>query len=190
MLYEGFMEEGLAIVKGARDRYNGEPRDPMPRNPWNEIECGGHYARAMSSWSLLTALSGFRYDGLKGILHFSPRHSANNHKSLFTSPEAWGSVRQIQSGETRRAEIAVVEGVLRVREVNVGLRLPDEGIEVAENRSLGLKVSIGGRFVAHGGSLSQNEDAAIKLSEDALIRAGQTMVVSLEPLRPPGSTRL
>ena len=53
LIYEGLVEEGLAIVKAVRDRYDGERR-----NPWNEVECGNHYARALSSWSLLTALSG------------------------------------------------------------------------------------------------------------------------------------
>jgi uncharacterized protein (DUF608 family) len=61
MIYEGMIEEGLAIIKGARDRYDGIGRPPIPRNPWNEIECGGHYARAMSSWSILLALSGYEY---------------------------------------------------------------------------------------------------------------------------------
>ena len=63
MIYEGMIEEALAIVRGARDRYDGVPRPPIGRNPWNEIECGGHYARAMSSWSLLLAASGFHCDG-------------------------------------------------------------------------------------------------------------------------------
>ena len=54
MIYEGMIEEAYAIIKGARDRYDGIPRAPIGRNPWNEIECGGHYARAMSNWSLLT----------------------------------------------------------------------------------------------------------------------------------------
>ena len=66
MIYEGMIEEGFAIVKGARDRYDGVSRPPIPRNPWNEIECGGHYARAMSSWSILLALSGYEYDGPPG----------------------------------------------------------------------------------------------------------------------------
>ena len=53
MIYEGMIEEAYAIIKGARDRYDGIPEPPIGRNPWNEIECGGHYARAMSSWSIL-----------------------------------------------------------------------------------------------------------------------------------------
>ena len=45
LIYEGMVKEGLAIVEAARARYDG-----TRRNPWNEIECGHHYARAMSSW--------------------------------------------------------------------------------------------------------------------------------------------
>src|SRR5947199_4066451 len=63
LIYQGLVEEGMIVAKAARDRYDGLPRPPIARNPWDEIECGGHYARAMSSWSLLLALSGWEYDG-------------------------------------------------------------------------------------------------------------------------------
>ena len=43
-------------MKGVRDRYDGKRR-----NPWNEVECGSHYARALSVWSVLLALSGYHY---------------------------------------------------------------------------------------------------------------------------------
>ena len=75
MIYEGMVEEGLAIIKGARDRYDGINRPPVPRNPWNEIECGGHYARAMSSWSILLALSGYEYDGPSASCGLHPAQS-------------------------------------------------------------------------------------------------------------------
>ena len=52
LIYEGLLEEGLSVVKAVRDRYDG-----FRRNPWNEVECGHHYARAMSSWGVLLALS-------------------------------------------------------------------------------------------------------------------------------------
>lgn len=51
--YEGLDEEGLAIVRGVRARYDG-----TRRNPFNEIECGDHYVRAMAGWSLLNAWTG------------------------------------------------------------------------------------------------------------------------------------
>ena len=55
LMYEGLLEEGLSIVKAVRDRYDG-----LRRNPWDEVECGHHYARAMSSWAVLLALSRIR----------------------------------------------------------------------------------------------------------------------------------
>ncbi len=84
LIYEGLMDEGLAIVRGVRDRYDGIPRAPIPRNPWNEIECGGHYARAMSSWSLLLAVTGWNYDATKGTLSLAPRLETDTLRTLFT----------------------------------------------------------------------------------------------------------
>ncbi|MBI5707645.1 MAG: hypothetical protein HZC36_11740 [Armatimonadetes bacterium] len=59
MIYEGLMDEGLAIVRGIRKRHDGSRR-----NPYNEFECGSHYARAMSAWGLLLAYKS--QDGAKG----------------------------------------------------------------------------------------------------------------------------
>ena len=59
LIHEGFVDEGLTIVKALRSRYDGRTR-----NPWNEYECGNWYARAMSSFALVGALSGFRYSAV------------------------------------------------------------------------------------------------------------------------------
>jgi hypothetical protein len=42
------------------------------RNSWNEVTCGNHYARALSSWSLLTALSRYHYSAPDRWLAFAP----------------------------------------------------------------------------------------------------------------------
>jgi hypothetical protein len=110
LIYEGLVEEGFAIVKAARDRYDGIPRPPIQRNPWNEIECGGHYARAMSSWSLLLALSGFEYDGPRQALRFSPRHTPENFRSFFVGPEGWGSLMQKVDSAAQTVELSVKWG--------------------------------------------------------------------------------
>jgi len=115
LIYEGMVPEGLAVAKGARDRYDGVPRPPIPRSPWNEIECGGHYARAMSSWSLLLALSGFRYDAPEQSLRFVPSHTPDRFKSLFVGPEGWGQLSQTIAADGLSQEIRVVEGSLAVK---------------------------------------------------------------------------
>ncbi len=119
MIYEGLLEEGLAIVKGARDRYDGVPRPPIPRNPWNEIECGGHYARAMSSWSLLLALSGWRYDGPRRALHLAPCYEPKDFRCLFTGPEGWGALAQSRTALTQRNQIRLQEGRLLLSQITV-----------------------------------------------------------------------
>jgi len=63
----GQVEEGLQIVRTVRDRYDGRYR-----NPFNEYECGHWYARALSSYSLLQALSGARYDAVEKTLYLKP----------------------------------------------------------------------------------------------------------------------
>ena len=93
-LYEGLIEEGLAIVKGVRDRHDGEKR-----NPWDEFECGHHYARAMSSWSLLLALSGYHYDAERQHLAFAPKVNADDFRCFFSAGKIWGQFTQrIEAG--------------------------------------------------------------------------------------------
>jgi len=67
LILRGMVDEGLDIVRVARDRYDGSTR-----NPFNEYECGHWYARAMSSYALLGAYSGARYDAVERILHIQP----------------------------------------------------------------------------------------------------------------------
>ncbi len=114
-VYEGLVDEGLAIVRGLRARHDG-----ARRNPWNEFECGHHYARALASWSLLLALSGYRYSAVEGRLSFAPVAQAMREgafRCFFSTGSAWGTVRV--QGDALEVEVA--EGVLAVREVEVAL---------------------------------------------------------------------
>jgi uncharacterized protein (DUF608 family) len=63
----GKVEQGLEIVRAARSRYDGRVR-----NPFAEQEAGQWYARAMSSYSLLQACSGARYDAVEKTLYLKP----------------------------------------------------------------------------------------------------------------------
>jgi hypothetical protein len=112
----GLVREGLAVVWGARSRHDGERR-----NPWNEVECGHHYVRAMSSWSLLTALSGFRSSVPEGMLAFAPRVSAERFQTLWSNGQSWGVYRQRITDTSSHAEIHILGGRLSLAELTLSL---------------------------------------------------------------------
>jgi hypothetical protein len=80
-LFEGLESEGLAVLEGVRGRYDG-----TRRNPYNEIECGDHYSRAMSGWSLLQAYTGSSTDVIEGRLAVGDRPG----RAPLLAGSAWG----------------------------------------------------------------------------------------------------
>ena len=86
LIHAGKISEGLEVVRVCRDRYDGRVR-----NPFNEYECGHWYARAMSSYALLQALSGARYDAVEKILFLEPR-IAGDFRCFFAAATSYGVV--------------------------------------------------------------------------------------------------
>jgi uncharacterized protein (DUF608 family) len=86
LIFEGYVDEGLLLVKAVRDRHDG-----YKRNPWNEVECGYHYARSMSSWAVLIALSGFRYDLVNKRIGFFPKINCSDFSTFWSTGTAWGT---------------------------------------------------------------------------------------------------
>jgi len=87
LIYEGLVEEGLRIVRAVRERHDGRRR-----SPWNEAECGNHYARSLASWGPVLALSGVDYDAPSATLTVRPRLDATVMRSVFTTGRGWGEV--------------------------------------------------------------------------------------------------
>lgn len=56
LMDHGRYAEGAKIVEATHRRYL------RAGQPWNHVECGGHYSRAMSSWTTLLAATGFKPD--------------------------------------------------------------------------------------------------------------------------------
>jgi uncharacterized protein (DUF608 family) len=110
LVWEGLVEEGLEMVRATRSRFDG-----VKRNPWDEIECGHHYARAMSSWSLLHALSGFGWDGVEERLTFAPKVEPTRFRGLFTAGTGWGSFEQRRTGRRLDVKLRVLGGHLKLR---------------------------------------------------------------------------
>jgi uncharacterized protein (DUF608 family) len=108
LIAEGFTDEGLTIVQAARSRYDGKTR-----NPWNEYECGNWYARAMSSYALLPALSGFRYSAVDRTLHFGPKLNARPFTAFFSTASAYGTITLTPT----EISVRVLEGQLPVEKL-------------------------------------------------------------------------
>ncbi len=103
LIAEGFVKEGLTIVKALRSRYDGRIR-----NPWNEYECGNYYARAMASYALLGALAGFHYSAVQRTLWFGPQLTIRPFKTFFSTASGFGT---IELG-LRSLRVQLLEGVL------------------------------------------------------------------------------
>lgn len=82
----GEVEKGLEIVRACRRRYDGQVR-----NPFAEVELGHWYARAMSSYALLQALSGARFDAVEGVLYLWPAIKGE-FRSFLATATGFGTV--------------------------------------------------------------------------------------------------
>ncbi len=125
MLWEGLLEKGLAITRAVHDRYH-----PSRRNPWNEVECGDHYARSMASYGVYLAACGFEYHGPHGHLGFAPRLAPADFRAAFTAADAWGAFQQRLTDATLVAELTVRWGTLRLRTLALSVPAPPHRVDL------------------------------------------------------------
>ena len=165
MAWEGMVTEAMAICRGVHDRYH-----PSKHNPWNEVECGDHYARGMASWGVLIGLSGFELHGPAGRIGFAPRITPEDFRCVFTAPEGWGTISQKRNGPRQVNRIEVRWGRLSGRtlafEVPDGAKVQDTSVTLAGREIEGKVTQDGARVV-----LTANEDVTVK--------AGQAIVVEM-----------
>jgi uncharacterized protein (DUF608 family) len=114
LIFRGLLEEGLAIAKAVSDRYDG-----VRRNPWNQIEWGNHYSRAMASYALLIALSGFRYSAVEQTLTFTPRVSQESFRCFFAAGSGWGTYSQSVNRSVQEIRLDVLHGDISLRQIQL-----------------------------------------------------------------------
>ncbi|MFA7006678.1 MAG: GH116 family glycosyl hydrolase, partial [Verrucomicrobiia bacterium] len=163
MVWEGMLTEGLAITRVLHDRYH-----PSRRNPWNEVECGDHYARSMASYGVFLAACGFEYHGPHGHIGFAPRLTPEDFRAPFTTAEGWGTFQQKLDSERQAAEIAVKHGKLRLK----SLSLPAGKKSLAES----VKVTVDGNSVSATASIEHGK-LLVRLAREQTLSAGQKIEV-------------
>jgi len=173
LIQEGHFEAALKIVLGTRRRYDGRQR-----SPWNDIECGDHYARAMSSWSMLEAASGQRTSAPDGFLAFAPRSTPERFRSFFISAEGWGTFDQTTSEGPATAALHVAYGQVRLRAIELALAVGSaDAIRRVSGSLNGQPVEIESR--APGPSGQAGKTVRLEPSAELVLKAGDTLRVSL-----------
>lgn len=108
MLQQGQTASGLNIIEAIRARYDGRKR-----SPFDEAECGHHYARAMASWAGIIALTGFEYSAVSQSLKFAV--AAQNTRWFWSNGSAWGTFEQAPRDDAIAVTLRVGGGVLHLR---------------------------------------------------------------------------
>ena len=128
MLYEGMEADALKCIEAIRERFDG-----ARRNPFDEPECGKHYARSMASWSAVIAMSGFNYSGVDKRFCIIDRPG----KWFWSNGSAWGTVT-VSEGNAR---IEVTEGSLEIVTFVCGGKTFKQKIKIGSGEGADIKLS-------------------------------------------------
>ncbi|MGB3174357.1 MAG: GH116 family glycosyl-hydrolase [Saprospiraceae bacterium] len=133
MLYEGQVDKGLTCISNIRHRYDG-----LKRSPFDEAECGHHYARAMTSWGATLALTGFHYSAIAKSMEFK----AQEGQFFWSNGYAYGQVKMKKSGSGWVAELKVLKGDLQLESFRLdqAVKLFPAGKVIKEHQSLTIEI--------------------------------------------------
>jgi len=180
LIYEGLIDEARAIVKTARARYDGRPRKDLNSgggvcgmgNPYQELECGKFYARAMSAGGLLVASQGLVLDCPAGVLGFKPNWQPEDHRSFFTVADGWGLFCQERQSPERQVErIELRYGKARLRELV--FQAPDG------KQPTSVEVWLKGRKVDATFETADDGEIRIAVRSDLDLSEGDTLEVAI-----------
>ncbi len=104
----GRFADGVKVVEAIHRRYL------RAGQPWNHVECGGHYSRAMSSWATLLGATGFKPDMPSQSLTIVPNAPGDFHAPWITA-SGFGTIRRIGPA----LSIHCVSGTLDLRSLKL-----------------------------------------------------------------------
>ncbi len=180
MLYEGLIPRGLQVIRDVRARYDGRKR-----NPFDEAECGHHYARAMIAWAALLALAGFQYSAVSRRLALS----AWSGTRFWSTGYAWGEVCQTPApGGARRLVLRVLGGVLPLRALEIA-RLGRVVWPRTRRLRAGARVSVTVRPAPRASTAGLSEPGTTGIPARGSPSARRRPAACAPGRRPPGSRR-
>lgn len=114
MISQGMIKEAMKVEEAIHQRYSSKKR-----NPYNEIEYGNHYTRAMSGYAPFISASGFIHHGPKGVIKFNPKINSEKFKSAFIASEGWGNYEQKRDVGKENFTLTLLDGKLRLNQIGV-----------------------------------------------------------------------
>ncbi len=166
MVAEGLVEEGLAVTRAIHDRYH-----PSRRNPYNEIECGDHYARAMASHGVFISLCGFEHHGPKGHIAFAPRLTPEDFSAPFITAEGWGTFAQSRQGSRQTETLDLRYGQLKLEQLSFAVPKGKKARQV--------QVTLGD-VALDAKSRMSGDRVVVKLADAVTVPAGQSIEVQIQ----------
>ncbi|HTB98447.1 MAG TPA: GH116 family glycosyl-hydrolase [Terracidiphilus sp.] len=171
LIFRGLLEEGLAVAKGVSDRYDG-----LKRNPWNQIEWGNHYSRAMASYALLLALSGFKYSAIEKTLAFAPQLNQQDFRCFFAAGSGWGTFSQNVNRTSQEIRIEVLHGDLPLEEIHLK---NETGVALL---TASVLPDPGATSVSIVANQANDKILKIRLEQEARLSPGKPLVLRLSHL--------
>lgn len=163
-IMEGQPADGLLVLEALRARYSG-----TRRNPYNEIECGDHYARSLAGWSALEAMSGFRYNAVDDSLKFAPATVDREFQVPFITGNGWGTYEQTGDRSWTHIMLSCSYGAIRMRR----LTLPPTSTG-------SLAMSLDGHRVTSTVTPQRN-GVRVVFDEPVILPAGSRIELSAQP---------
>ena len=153
MMEFGMFAQGRQIVRTIHRRYERAGRF------WKHIECGEHYYRAMSSWAVLLAATGFKIDAPRRTLSFAPAVGGPFRAPWFAAT-GWGRFEQADG----RFRLQCDSGQVSFRSLRLKLPCRPAAARLA-GRKLAAKVTAKGDAVT------------LTMARSVTVKEGQVLVV-------------
>ena len=152
LMDHGRFADGVEIVEAIHRRYL------RAGQPFNHVECGGHYSRAMSSWATMLAATGFKPDAANKSLAVLPA-VPGDFRAPWVTASGFGSISR--NGQTLSIHCAY--GKLEVK----SLKLQSD----PQSIRIGAKTPATRTTKAAGGVM-------LEFSNPLSLAAGQTLSIS------------
>ncbi|HVL22719.1 MAG TPA: GH116 family glycosyl-hydrolase [Thermomicrobiales bacterium] len=163
LLYDGDTDLAMQLIDAVRARHDG-----TRGNPWNDIECGDHYVRALASWALLEAASGFTYEAARAEIGIAPVFDPERYRAPFVARDGYGTLAQTIRDGAQTVTLDARHGTLTLERLRLhASEAPGE-----------VRVSLDG--APRPATLTTGDaHAEITFAEPLTIAAGQQLAVTL-----------